>query len=423
MTVASVQGKTFIIERTDTPQSASFGLTAVYTGQVSADGKSAGGAVTFTWPNHRGFPATGAWTATWEDAATGTSSAAPPSTTSSRPAQAAGAVLPQAAEVRQRPVLTEGSVQPPRFRALPRQVNLDGLWQIKLIMPDNTARTVTYRIKQQGDNITLEGLLGPSTTSGVIYKGRIIDNSVIDGSSFDNVKGTPQYLQWVPEKQFIDDPDHLRSSVSDGTMARASVHADDIPCDTGNSYRVTPGYAFLRGRSAIREQNDFSKAACWFHAAAIQGDARSQGVLAYMLSEAPGVAHDYAQAFAWAEKSAAQDDFLGEIALGVMYHYGQGTPANPEKAQHWLEIGFAHAPQTNAPQTSQPAPPQWLSPRKAVAIGAVLAFVGTAVTIGLLEHAGIIGDEEAIERWNKQRRDKYCNENPVTLACREYRRQ
>jgi hypothetical protein len=55
------------LNRTDTPQSVSAGMTAVYTGQISAQGNSiTNGSVTWTWPGHSGYPTTGTWLATWQ---------------------------------------------------------------------------------------------------------------------------------------------------------------------------------------------------------------------------------------------------------------------------------------------------------------------------------------------------------------------
>jgi pimeloyl-ACP methyl ester carboxylesterase len=65
MTVKSFTTTSILIDRTDTPQSVSYGLTAVYTGKILSDGNSATGSVTWTWPGVAGYPATDTWTATW----------------------------------------------------------------------------------------------------------------------------------------------------------------------------------------------------------------------------------------------------------------------------------------------------------------------------------------------------------------------
>jgi hypothetical protein len=64
--VQSFTAASVVLFRTDTPQSVSAGLTAVYTGQISSAGNSiVNGSVTWTWPGEAGYPATGTWTASW----------------------------------------------------------------------------------------------------------------------------------------------------------------------------------------------------------------------------------------------------------------------------------------------------------------------------------------------------------------------
>jgi pimeloyl-ACP methyl ester carboxylesterase len=70
LTVQSFAPASVIINRTDTPGSVSYGMTAVYTGQISSAGNSVvNGSVTWTWPGHDGYPATGSWSASWSLAA------------------------------------------------------------------------------------------------------------------------------------------------------------------------------------------------------------------------------------------------------------------------------------------------------------------------------------------------------------------
>jgi len=66
LTVGSFTATSVVINRTDTSASVSAGMTAVYTGQISSQGNSiVNGEVTWTWPGHYGYPATGTWTASW----------------------------------------------------------------------------------------------------------------------------------------------------------------------------------------------------------------------------------------------------------------------------------------------------------------------------------------------------------------------
>lgn len=54
------------IYREDLPNTTSSGLTATYKGQISESGNSiVNGTVTWTWPGHNGYPASGTWTAEW----------------------------------------------------------------------------------------------------------------------------------------------------------------------------------------------------------------------------------------------------------------------------------------------------------------------------------------------------------------------
>jgi len=67
ITVASFTPQSVVLYRTDTPDSVSAGLTAVYTGQMSSTGDSVeNGSVTWTWPGVPGYPVTRNWSASWE---------------------------------------------------------------------------------------------------------------------------------------------------------------------------------------------------------------------------------------------------------------------------------------------------------------------------------------------------------------------
>ncbi len=64
LTVQTFTPQSVVLHRTDTSDSTSAGMTAVYTGQLSADGYSiVNGSVTWTWPGVDGYPATGTWIA------------------------------------------------------------------------------------------------------------------------------------------------------------------------------------------------------------------------------------------------------------------------------------------------------------------------------------------------------------------------
>jgi hypothetical protein len=66
LSIVSFTTASVVIDRTDTAQSVSAGLTAVYTGTISSAGDSiVNGSVTWTWPGVAGYPNTGTWNASW----------------------------------------------------------------------------------------------------------------------------------------------------------------------------------------------------------------------------------------------------------------------------------------------------------------------------------------------------------------------
>jgi TPR repeat protein len=92
----------------------------------------------------------------------------------------------------------------------------------------------------------------------------------------------------------------------------------------------------MRGRVAYTAHQDYATAACWFHVAAMRGDAHSQAVLALMLAQGyPGLPRDDAQAFHWAKQSAGENDYDGEMALAMLYRAGHGTSRDVAAADFW----------------------------------------------------------------------------------------
>ena len=66
------------------------------------------------------------------------------------------------------------------------------------------------------------------------------------------------------------------------------------------------------------------------------GDARAQALLAQAYYEGTGIDRNYASAFAWAQKSAAQNDRDGLYYLGLAYYDGNGTARNWKSARGYL---------------------------------------------------------------------------------------
>jgi uncharacterized repeat protein (TIGR03803 family) len=145
----------------------------------------------------------------------------------------------------------------------------------------------------------------------------------------------------------VRDPDHVESHIrAEGRETviyyerLSAPESDDAACDPQNSSHTIANFAFERARAAYHH-NDAAAAACWNHAAAVQGYARSRGLLSAVLEVGEGVAPDYAASLAWATKAAEQGDFLGQIVLSRLYHFGHGVPADEAKSTVWREKGIA----------------------------------------------------------------------------------
>ncbi len=90
-------------------------------------------------------------------------------------------------------------------------------------------------------------------------------------------------------------------------------------------------------------------------AAMLVGCATSNGVLESERALAPedvhircysylygeGAERDYAKAFDWCQKAAANAGSSSQTLLGEMYHLGRGTEKNNEKAAYWYEKAAA----------------------------------------------------------------------------------
>jgi TPR repeat protein len=63
---------------------------------------------------------------------------------------------------------------------------------------------------------------------------------------------------------------------------------------------------------------DYAQAQAWFEKAAAQNDPRAQYELGVMYAKGKGVTQDYAQAQAWFEKAAAQGDVRARYELGII---------------------------------------------------------------------------------------------------------
>ncbi len=74
-------------------------------------------------------------------------------------------------------------------------------------------------------------------------------------------------------------------------------------------------------------------------AAAEQGDATAQYVLATLYNNGQGVEKNSQKAVEWYQKSADQNNDLAQYSLGIMYEFGdEGLDKNEQEAQKWYRL-------------------------------------------------------------------------------------
>jgi TPR repeat protein len=163
------------------------------------------------------------------------------------------------------------------------------------------------RIDQTGDDLkmTLTGNNSPSDGQ-TFYVGKYTGNPNTGKTLETNPAGV-----WTDAPIKVIDPDHIQDVRSSLIIVRTpDPGPDDAPCDTDNSSRTQSDYAFQRGRASLNSGGPPAKAECWFHTAAMEGHAKSQGILGMMLHDgAPGVRQDYGEAFNWLKKGAEGGDY------------------------------------------------------------------------------------------------------------------
>lgn len=143
LTVQSFTAQSVVINRTDTSNSSTAGLTAVYTGQISSQGDSiVDGHVTWTW---RGFPkgeANGTWTATW------TAVVAPP------PAGTLTFTNPYATVVGNTAALSPINLDAAAAAPTATAISADGISAAVVVYTSSSADPVTFSA-DSGDNGSL----------------------------------------------------------------------------------------------------------------------------------------------------------------------------------------------------------------------------------------------------------------------------
>jgi hypothetical protein len=327
LTVESFSPTSVIIRRTDTSPKGRIGLAYTYSGTISGQGNSILDGVWKGVPGTSTAGSSGNFTATWGEALN----------TNPRGNEAGAKQQPtQAADWTKEPIIMAGHEPVVQDFHLAGKLNLSGLWQASKLTPNKKEFIVIkFEIRQQeDDSIELVNAYAPTGWAGVTtFKGKL-EGSEIKGMGVGPDSTATNVHLTQPGGIHVDDPDHIHVEVGDKMpLYRLNPRADDAPCDTQNSAHVNPGWAYARGRDAKWVKKDNLKAACWFQIAALNGMAAAQAMLAQQYYNGEGVATNYDQSFAWAQKSTARNNMLGEWILSNLYDQGKGVPADKRKAQ------------------------------------------------------------------------------------------
>ena len=207
------------------------------------------------------------------------------------------------------------------------------------------------RIVQDGDSITATRLrtadLAPmgmpffrGRRVGDLRTGEIeIAQYSVPGMLFSALKGVSPLgalggpAAWVPEKLYIEDPDHIHVGKTSEFQRISVPRPDDLHCDLGNPLQVKGDYAFARGQVAVEGKN-YDTAACWFHVGIVQGSARSRSGMGNLLRHGLGVGKNPTMARDWFDKAAASGDPYGAQSIADMYDRGELAP-DAEQSSFW----------------------------------------------------------------------------------------
>ncbi|MBE0440015.1 MAG: sel1 repeat family protein [Gammaproteobacteria bacterium] len=92
--------------------------------------------------------------------------------------------------------------------------------------------------------------------------------------------------------------------------------------------------------------DEFAQDSDNFHsckAAAEQGDATAQYVLATLYNNGQGVEKSSQKAVEWYQQSAEQNNDLAQYSLGIMYEFGdEGLDKDEQEAQKWYRLAAAN---------------------------------------------------------------------------------
>lgn len=98
--------------------------------------------------------------------------------------------------------------------------------------------------------------------------------------------------------------------------------------------KETPEVWYKRGIEARKTKN-YAQAFQYFLKAAAQGHSESQRWLGLMYWSGEGIGKNYTEAFKWANRAAAQGNIAAATNVGYFYRNGIGVPKNDAEALRW----------------------------------------------------------------------------------------
>jgi hypothetical protein len=112
--------------------------------------------------------------------------------------------------------------------------------------------------------------------------------------------------------------------------------------ERGNAFAQHNLATMYRNRRVGNGARNDSEAVRWYRAAAEQGLARAQNVLAMYYDNGVGVPQDYSEAARLYQAAATQGLSAAQYNLGNMYYRGEGVPQDYTTAHMWFNIASAN---------------------------------------------------------------------------------
>lgn len=244
----------------------------------------------------------------------------------------------------------------------------------------------------------------PGTGFKMTYRGTISSdgNSVLDGVSIANNGTSGRFRAY------------WGAAINDNSGLNSKITLTDIPCNAA-TFKGSAEEAAARASQALELRKN-EAAVCWLRIGAKKGNPDAQGMLAAMLYKGLGGPPSYSTALPLAQKAAAQDNYLGDQVLSLMYANGQGVQKDAWQAQFWgtkaEKDKSAAIAERQRKQQSQAAQAQSLQQRsRQNLVGMIILGLMFASMDG---DSGTSGNSDPLDRYNAL---KYSCSEGFTSSC------